>query len=58
MSGIKYLLDTNFVLGLLKATPEVVAVGNDDLDTLMSGVNDENLHDGVSFGSPVGKEDL
>jgi predicted nucleic acid-binding protein len=24
MSGIKYLLDTNFVLGLLKATPEVV----------------------------------
>ena len=24
MNGIKYLLDTNFVLGLLKATPEVV----------------------------------
>lgn len=157
MSGIKYLLDTNFVLGLLKATPEVVAIvssrgliasdcaysavtrmellgysgltaqevqlisnrlsmfmylpitlaiedvaiairrsrkvklpdaiiastaqhhglelltldktlrslvsamqtqGKNDLDTLMSGVNDENLHDGVSFGSPVGKEDL
>jgi predicted nucleic acid-binding protein len=26
MSGIKFLLDTNFVLGLLKATPEVVEV--------------------------------
>jgi predicted nucleic acid-binding protein len=26
MSGIKYLLDTNFVLGLLKATPEVIAI--------------------------------
>ncbi len=26
MSGIKYLLDTNFVLGLLKATPEVVHI--------------------------------
>ncbi len=24
MNGIKFLLDTNFVLGLLKATPEVV----------------------------------
>lgn len=23
MSGIKYLLDTNFILGLLKSTPEV-----------------------------------
>lgn len=157
MSGIRFLLDTNFVLGLLKATPEVVAIvssrgliasncaysavtrmellgysglttqevqvisdrlsmfiylpitseiedvaialrrsrkvklpdaiiastalhhslelltldktlyslasamqieGNDNLDTLMSGVNDENLHDGVSFGNPIGKEDL
>jgi predicted nucleic acid-binding protein len=26
MSGIKYLLDTNFVLGLLKATPEALAI--------------------------------
>ena len=26
MSGIKYLLDTNFVLGLLKATPDVLAI--------------------------------
>jgi predicted nucleic acid-binding protein len=26
MSGIKYLLDTNFILGLLKATPEVIAI--------------------------------
>jgi len=26
MSGIKYLLDTNFILGLLKATPEVLAI--------------------------------
>ena len=26
MSGIKYLLDTNLVLGLLKATPEVVEI--------------------------------
>ncbi len=24
MNGIKYLLDTNFILGLLKATPEVL----------------------------------
>jgi predicted nucleic acid-binding protein len=28
MSGIKYLLDTNFVIGLLKATPEVVSIAN------------------------------
>lgn len=29
MSGIKYLLDTNFILGMLKSTPEVLAmVGN------------------------------
>jgi len=26
MSGIEYLLDTNLVLGLLKATPEVVEI--------------------------------
>jgi predicted nucleic acid-binding protein len=26
MNGIKFLLDTNFVLGLLKATPEVLAI--------------------------------
>jgi predicted nucleic acid-binding protein len=26
MSGIKYLLDTNFILGLLKATPEVIEI--------------------------------
>jgi predicted nucleic acid-binding protein len=26
MSGIKYLLDTNFILGLLKATPEVFKI--------------------------------
>lgn len=25
MNGIKYLLDTNFILGLLKATPDVLA---------------------------------
>ena len=25
MNGIKFLLDTNFILGLLKATPEVLA---------------------------------
>jgi len=32
MSGIKYLLDTNLVLGLLKATPEVVEmVANRDI---------------------------
>lgn len=29
MNGIKYLLDTNFILGLLKATPEVLAVVTD-----------------------------
>lgn len=26
MNGIKYLLDTNFLLGLMKATPEVLAI--------------------------------
>lgn len=26
MNGINYLLDTNFILGLLKATPEVLAI--------------------------------
>ena len=26
MSGIKYLLDTNFILGMLKRTPEVLEV--------------------------------
>lgn len=26
MSGVKYLLDTNFVLGMLKSTPEVLAL--------------------------------
>ena len=26
MSGINYLLDTNFVLGLLKSTPEVIEI--------------------------------
>ena len=26
MSGLKYLLDTNFILGLLKAEPQVLAV--------------------------------
>lgn len=26
MSGIKYLLDTNFILGILKRTPEVLEV--------------------------------
>lgn len=26
MSGVKYLLDTNFILGMLKSTPEVLAV--------------------------------
>jgi hypothetical protein len=25
MSGIKYLLDTNFILGLLRAQPEVLS---------------------------------
>ena len=35
MSGIKYLLDTNFVLGLLKATPEVLATVT-ELDLLAS----------------------
>jgi predicted nucleic acid-binding protein len=29
MNGIKYLLDTNFILGLLKATPEVLATVTD-----------------------------
>ena len=28
MNGIKYLLDTNFVIGLLKTTPEVVSIAN------------------------------
>lgn len=32
MSGIKYLLDTNVILGMLKSTPEVLAmVGSADL---------------------------
>jgi predicted nucleic acid-binding protein len=35
MSGIKYLLDTNFVLGLLKATPEVLALAQ-SRDVLVS----------------------
>jgi hypothetical protein len=26
MNGIKYLLDTNFILGLLKSSPEVMAL--------------------------------
>lgn len=26
MSGLKYLLDTNFILGMLKGTPEVMAI--------------------------------
>jgi hypothetical protein len=26
MSGVKYLLDTNFILGMLKSTPEVLTV--------------------------------
>lgn len=26
MTGIKYLLDTNFLIGLLKASPDVIAV--------------------------------
>ena len=26
MSGVKYLLDTNFILGMLKSTPEVLAM--------------------------------
>ena len=26
MSGVKYLLDTNFILGMLKSTPEVLAL--------------------------------
>lgn len=26
MSGVKYLLDTNFVLGMLKSTPDVLAM--------------------------------
>jgi predicted nucleic acid-binding protein len=26
MSGVKYLLDTNFILGMLKSNPEVLAV--------------------------------
>jgi len=26
MSGVKYLLDTNFILGMLKSTPEVLAI--------------------------------
>lgn len=29
-----------------------------DLDALISGINDENAHDEVSFGPPVGKEAL
>ena len=26
MSGVKYLLDTNFILGMLKSTPEVLVM--------------------------------
>ena len=26
MNGVKYLLDTNFILGMLKSTPEVLAM--------------------------------
>ena len=26
MSGVRYLLDTNFILGMLKSTPEVLAM--------------------------------
>lgn len=26
MNGVKYLLDTNFILGMLKSAPEVIAV--------------------------------
>lgn len=29
-----------------------------DLDALISGINDENAHDEVSFGAPVGREAL
>ena len=29
MSGIDYLLDTNFILGLLKSNPETLALIND-----------------------------
>ncbi|WP_426577353.1 AbrB/MazE/SpoVT family DNA-binding domain-containing protein [Xenorhabdus stockiae] len=27
-----------------------------DLDSLLAGVNDKNIHEEVDFGSPVGKE--
>ena len=29
-----------------------------DLDELLAGVTDENIHEEVSFGAPVGKEAL
>lgn len=29
MSGIDYLLDTNFILGLLKSSPETLALINE-----------------------------
>ena len=35
MSGVRFLLDTNFILGMLKSTPEVLAVV--DSSGLMAG---------------------
>lgn len=29
-----------------------------DLDALISGINSSNVHDEVSFGSPVGNEEI
>lgn len=46
MSGVKYLLDTNFILGMLKSTPEVLAMvgGQRTLDDTPMRVQRGNAH--------------
>ena len=51
MSGIKYLLDTNFILGLLKSTPEVLSMII-DLDVLA----EECAYSAVTSGLSVRNE--
>jgi antitoxin MazE len=37
---------------------EPIRLGKVDLAQLLAGITRENLHDGVDFGDPVGKESL
>jgi len=35
MSGVKYLLDTNVILGMLKSTPEILAMVDAGLQSVL-----------------------